>query len=276
MGAARSTWSGSSGFGVCSLLCGIAPNTELLVRLVAFRGSWALLARLGRLPSCSPLFDRADRVGHWCLVRLGGIAAAIGRVVGGPCCQRGRAASLSYQRAGGDPLHLEARNYVPESRDEQMTGPRTSSSRLSRDWSGWSDSGPGRCARTRYRRPIVLVVPSFCGVVCLTSLLLQPATDPLVPPLDFPGPHFHTGERVDRLVYTALVGVRCVRPAVQVSRRYSPTASGVAGLPPHHLLRLPYSGSSLRDVPRLISSSVVRDPLWACCCTCHRARVPRT
>jgi EmrB/QacA subfamily drug resistance transporter len=75
---------GTVGFALASLLCGIAPNPELLIAARVLQGAAAALLTPGSLAMIQGAFAREDRakaIGAWS--GLGSIAAAIGPFVGG-------------------------------------------------------------------------------------------------------------------------------------------------------------------------------------------------
>jgi EmrB/QacA subfamily drug resistance transporter len=75
---------GLHGFTAASIVCGIAPNVEVLILARAAQGVGAALLVPGSLAILSAVFDPGDRaraVGAWS--GLGGIATAIGPFVGG-------------------------------------------------------------------------------------------------------------------------------------------------------------------------------------------------
>ncbi|HJR25072.1 MAG TPA: MFS transporter [Acidimicrobiales bacterium] len=75
---------GLAGFTAASVLCGLAPNVEVLILARAAQGVGAALLVPGSLAILSAVFhpdDRAKAVGAWS--GLGGVATAIGPFVGG-------------------------------------------------------------------------------------------------------------------------------------------------------------------------------------------------
>ena len=75
---------GLVGFTVASVLCGLAPNVEVLIAARALQGIGAALLVPGSLAILSAVFhpdDRARAVGAWS--GLGGVATAIGPFLGG-------------------------------------------------------------------------------------------------------------------------------------------------------------------------------------------------
>jgi EmrB/QacA subfamily drug resistance transporter len=75
---------GTVWFALASLLCGLAPNPEILIAARILQGVGAALLTPGSLAMIQGAFvhdDRAKAIGAW--VGLGGIASAIGPFVGG-------------------------------------------------------------------------------------------------------------------------------------------------------------------------------------------------
>ncbi|MBB6627885.1 MFS transporter [Nocardioides sp. KIGAM211] len=75
---------GTVGFAVASLLCGLAPNPEVLIAARVLQGVAAALLTPGSLAMIQGAFAREDRaaaIGSWS--GLGSIAAALGPFVGG-------------------------------------------------------------------------------------------------------------------------------------------------------------------------------------------------
>lgn len=222
-------------FGVASLLCGIAPNTELLVVARILQGIGGALLTPGSLAILQSSFDRADRaraIGAWS--GLGGIAAAIGPLVGGLLVQ-----AWSWRLAFLINLPIAvvcvwmARKYVPESRDEQMQGhPDIISSVLGAVGLAGLTAALVE-APVRGPDPVVLIA-AVLGVAGLTAfvVLQLKSRDPLVPPDMFRDRTFTLSNALTFVVYTALGGVMMLLVLqLQVSLGYSPTAAGIAGLP---------------------------------------------
>ncbi|ALG05953.1 MFS transporter [Kibdelosporangium phytohabitans] len=222
-------------FGLASLLCGIAPTTELLVAARILQGIGGALLTPGSLAILQSSFDRADRaraIGAWS--GLGGIAAAVGPLVGGLLVQ-----AWSWRLAFLINLPVAvvcvwmARKYVPESRDEQMQGhPDIVSSALGAVGLAGLTAALVE-APVRGADPIVLVA-GILGVAGLTAFVVLQikSHDPLVPPEMFRDRTFTLSNGLTFVVYTALGGVMMLLVLqLQVSLGYGPTAAGVAGLP---------------------------------------------
>ncbi|MCE7009151.1 MFS transporter [Kibdelosporangium philippinense] len=222
-------------FGLASLLCGIAPNTELLVVARVLQGIGGALLTPGSLAILQSSFDRADRaraIGAWS--GLGGIAAAVGPLVGGLLVQ-----AWSWRLAFLINLPIAiicvwmARKYVPESRDEQMQGhPDIVSSALGALGLAGLTAALVE-APVRGADPIVLIA-AVLGIAGLAGFVVFQikSHDPLVPPEMFRDRTFTLSNALTFVVYTALGGVMMLLVLqLQVSLGYSPTAAGIAGLP---------------------------------------------
>lgn len=222
-------------FGLASLLCGIAPTTELLVAARILQGIGGALLTPGSLAILQSSFDRADRaraIGAWS--GLGGIAAAVGPLVGGLLVQlwSWRLAFLINLPVAVVCVWM-ARKYVPESRDEQMTGhPDIVSSVLGAIGLAGATAALVE-APVRGADPVVLIagILGVAGLIAFVVLQLK-SHDPLVPPDMFRDRTFTLSNALTFVVYTALGGVMMLLVLqLQVSLDYSPTAAGVAGLP---------------------------------------------
>ena len=227
---------GVAWFGVSSVLCGVAVNTEMLVAARVLQGIGGALLTPGALAIIQSSFVRGDRaraIGAWS--GLGGIAGALGPLVGGLLVQ-----VWSWRLAFlvNVPIALLCvwftRRYVPESCDQQLGGhPDVFGSVLGAlGLAGLTAAlveGPGR----GFGDPLVfgsLVV----GVVALTSFVVvqRRSRDPLVPPDLFADRTFAVANALTFVVYAALGGVMMLFVLqLQTSLGYSPTLAGVAGVP---------------------------------------------
>ncbi|MFI7148593.1 MFS transporter [Nonomuraea sp. NPDC050022] len=115
---------GTIWFALASALCGLSPNVELLVAARALQGVGGALLTPGSLAIIQASFVRDDRpraVGAWS--GLGGVAAAIGPLLGGVLVQTAgwRWAFLLNLPVAALVVLVTVR-HVPESRDEQAAG----------------------------------------------------------------------------------------------------------------------------------------------------------
>jgi EmrB/QacA subfamily drug resistance transporter len=223
-------------FGVSSVLCGVAQNTEMLVGARILQGVGGALLTPGSLAIIQSSFVRADRaraIGAWS--GLGGIAGAIGPLVGGLLVQAWswRLAFLINVPLGLVVVWL-TRRCVPESHDESMTGrPDLWGSVLGAlGLAGVTAAlveAPGRGAGD----PLV-VGGAIVGVAALAAfvVLQRRQRDPLVPPDIFANRTFVVANLLTFVVYAALGGVMMLFVMqLQVSLGYPPTLAGLASLP---------------------------------------------
>ncbi|MBM7771527.1 EmrB/QacA subfamily drug resistance transporter [Actinokineospora baliensis] len=222
-------------FGVASVLCGLAVSTPMLVASRILQGIGGALLTPGSLAILQAVFHREDRaraIGTWS--GLGGIAAAVGPLVGGLLVQL-----WSWRLAFlvNIPLVvvcvLLAMRYVPETRDEEFTGhPNVLDSVLGAVGLAGITAA---LVELPVRGPDWLVVGSgVVGVVSFTAfvLLQRRQANPLVPPALFANHTFVVANSLTLVVYAALTGVMMLMGLqLQTSLGYSPTAAGVAGLP---------------------------------------------
>jgi EmrB/QacA subfamily drug resistance transporter len=223
-------------FAVSSVLCGVALNTEMLVAARILQGVGGALLAPGSLAIIQLSFHREDRaraIGAWS--GLGGIAGAIGPLVGGLLVQ-----AWSWRLAFliNVPLALAVvwltRKYVSESHDESMTGhPDLWGSVLGAlGLAGVTAAlveAPGRGVAD----PLV-VGGAVVGVTALAAfvILQRRQRDPLVPPDIFANRTFVVANLLTFVVYAALGGVMMLFVMqLQVSLGYAPTLAGLASLP---------------------------------------------
>jgi EmrB/QacA subfamily drug resistance transporter len=223
-------------FGVASGLCAAATSTEMLVAFRILQGIGGALLTPGSLAILQSSFahdDRARAIGAWS--GLGGIAAAVGPLVGGLLVQvwSWRLAFLINLPVAVIVV-LMARRYVPESRDTAATGhPDFGAAAIGAlglaGVTGALVEAPGRGIGD----PIVLVA-LVVGVLGLGAFvwLQHRSREPLVPPSLFRDRTFTLSNALTFVVYAGLGGVLMLMVMqLQVSLGYSPTAAGLAGLP---------------------------------------------
>ncbi|HVV09988.1 MFS transporter [Amycolatopsis sp.] len=223
-------------FGVASALCGLAMSTEMLVVTRILQGVGGALLTPGSLAILQSTFahdDRARAIGAWS--GLGGVAAAVGPLLGGLLVQ---AWSWRLGFLINPPLAVVclwlARKYVPESRDETMSGrPDVLSSVLGALGLAGITAALVEAPSRGVGSPLVWITAllGVAGLAAFVRLQLR-AGDPLVPPALFTDRTFSLANGLTFVVYAALGGVMMLLVLqLQVSLGYSPTAAGVAGLP---------------------------------------------
>jgi EmrB/QacA subfamily drug resistance transporter len=222
-------------FGAASLLCGLAPTTELLVAARVLQGIGGALLTPGSLAILHSVFAKADRsraIGAWS--GLAGVATAIGPLLGGALVQAWswRLAFLINLPVAVVCVWL-ARRYVPESCDESRTGHP--------DVLGSAVGALGLAgvigalveAPVRGADPLV-VTAAVVGLSGLTAFVLLQLRGraPLVPPSLFADRTFVLSNALTFLVYAALGGVMVLMVLqLQVSLHYPPTIAGLASVP---------------------------------------------
>ncbi|WP_447009592.1 MFS transporter [Saccharothrix hoggarensis] len=222
-------------FGAASLLCGLAPTTELLVAARVLQGVGGALLTPGSLAILQSVFVRTDRgraIGAWS--GLSGVATAIGPLVGGLLVEAWswRLAFLVNLPVAAVCVWL-ARRHVPESRDRELTGhPNIGDSVI-------GALGLAGITAALVEAPVrgadaVVVTAAAVGTVSLVAFVVRQrrGRDPLVPPTLFANRTFVLANALTFLVYAALGGVMVLMVLqLQVSLRYPPTTAGLASLP---------------------------------------------
>lgn len=222
-------------FTAASLLCAIAPNSEMLILARLLQGIGGALLTPGSLAMIESSFrpgDRARAIGAWS--GLGGVAAALGPLLGGYLVDAvsWRAIFLINLPIGIFVMVMAGR-HVPETRDP------TASGRL--DVAGATLVGLGLAGTTyalieapgKGADPLILAA-GVGGVAALVAFLLveHRSANPMMPLGIFSSRQFSAANLVTFVVYAALGGVFFLLVAfLQVSLGYSPIAAGAASLP---------------------------------------------
>ena len=224
-------------FTVASAGCTLAPDPATLIAMRALQGVGAALLTPGSLAILEAVFrpqDRAAAVGSWS--GLGGIATAIGPVLGGVLVGAApwgwRLVFLINVPIAAVVITLASR-YVPETRDDEKAG------RL--DVLGAVFAATG-LALTVYALtegpaqhwPVELVVCLVAGVAVLIGFVVVEAREshPMMPLSLFRDREFTAANLVTFVMYGALGGALFLVP-VQLQRvsGYAPVAAGSALLP---------------------------------------------
>ena len=223
-------------FGLSSVLCGLAPSTGVLVAARVLQGVGGALLAPGSLAILQSAFaheDRARAIGAWS--GLGGVAAAVGPLVGGVLVQAWswRLAFLVNVPVAVLCVWL-TRKYVPESRDPQLTGrPDILGTVLGALGLAGVTGALVEAPARGIGDPLVLAAGGV-GVLSLVAfcVLQVRSRDPLVPPEMFRNRTFTVANVLTFLLYAALGGVMMLMVMqLQVSLRYPPVLAGLAGLP---------------------------------------------
>ncbi len=221
-------------FALASLVCGLAPNIQVLIAARALQGVGGALLTPGSLALISASFhgpDRAAAVGAWS--GLGGIAGAIGPFLGGFLVEWSWRAVFLINLPLAAVIVAVALRHVPESRDvESAPGLDVTGTVLAVLGLGGLTYG---LTGLGARGPTAdLVVALVVGVVALVAFVLveRRSTHPLVPPSLFSDRTFSAANAVTLLIYAAL-GVVFLLLVLQLQTvaGFSPLAAGTALLP---------------------------------------------
>jgi EmrB/QacA subfamily drug resistance transporter len=224
-------------FAIASAGCALAPTVQVLVAMRGAQGVAAALLTPGSLAILEAVFRREDRaaaVGAWS--GLGGIAAAVGPVLGGLLVGM---APWGWRLVFLLNLPLAAlvlvvtRKWVPETRDEQAAG------RLDLAGAGYAAFGLGALVYALTEGPVrrwpaSLVVTAAAGVLLLVAFAVNEhrRRDPMMPLSLFRSRQFSAANLVTFLVYAALSGSLFLLPVqLQLVTGFSPLAAGSALLP---------------------------------------------
>jgi EmrB/QacA subfamily drug resistance transporter len=223
-------------FALASLLCGVAPNVEMLIAARALQGIGGALLTPGSLAILQSSFrpeDRSRAIGAWS--GLGGIAGAAGPFLGGWLVQTASwrwvfLINLPFAVA----VVLVTVRHVPESRDPtashhiDVAGATMGALGLGALTYGliaWQDRGFGDA---------VVLLSLALGVLGLGAFLLREkfAKDPMLPLGIFSSALFSATNAVTFAVYAALGGVFFwLVLNLQVVAGFSPIAAGLSLLP---------------------------------------------
>jgi EmrB/QacA subfamily drug resistance transporter len=234
---------GVSWFAAASLLCGLAPNLQLLIAARVLQGVGGALLTPGSLAILQASFhpdDRAQAIGAWS--GLGGIASAVGPFLGGWLIE---AVSWRLIFLLNLPLALAvvvvAMRHVPETSDSESAGQL--------DWAGALLAVLGLSGTTfalieaptaGLGSPTILLA-AVVGAVCLVSFVIVEARgrQPMLPLSLFASRQFTGANLVTLAVYGAFGGAFFLL-VVQLQQvlGYSPLQAGVASLPITVLLLL--------------------------------------
>ncbi len=222
-------------FTAASLLCAVAPSTELLIFARLLQGIGGALLTPGSLALIEASFrpgDRARAIGAWS--GLGGVAGALGPLVGGYLI-----GAISWRAIFFINLPIgifvawAATRHVPESRDPMASG------RL--DLSGAVLAALG-LAGTTYAlieapdkgASAAILVTAIGGVLALIAFFVgeRRSANPMLPLEIFRSRQFSAANAVTFVVYAALGGFFFLLVSfLQISLGYTPIEAGAASLP---------------------------------------------
>jgi EmrB/QacA subfamily drug resistance transporter len=221
-------------FAVASLLCGLAPDVQVLIAARGLQGVGGALLTPGSLAIIAASFhgeDRSAAVGAWS--GLSGIAAAIGPLVGGWLVEINWRLVFLINVPVAVLILIVAVRHVPESRDPDAAGRLDlTGTVLAATGLGALTFGLTRAGEVGFVGSVAVTVAA--GVVALVTFVVVEARSahPLVPLGLFRNPQFSAANAVTLLVYAPL-GVIFVLLVLQlqVVSGWSPLAAGSALLP---------------------------------------------
>ena len=271
---------GLVGFGVTSVLCGLAPTLELLVVGRLAQGAAAALLVPQALAIITATWDGAARgraIGTWAAATSAIVIA--GPLVGGLLVQAVSWRAVFFVNVPIIAIGTYALRYLPESRDEDATG------RF--DWLGAAVIAVGvgglafgatRGEQQRWQDPVAFLA-ILVGAAAVASFpwLMGRRRDPLVPLGLFRERAFSVINLSTFVIYGALyVNMAFQQLYLQGVLGYSPTAAALALLPAAILLTL-ISTRAGRLAGRLGARRfLVAGPLLMAAGLLYLARVPST
>jgi EmrB/QacA subfamily drug resistance transporter len=222
-------------FTIASALCAAAPNAEMLVAARLLQGVGGALLTPGSLALIEASFrptDRARAIGAWS--GLGGVAAAIGPLVGGYLIGAisWRAIFLINIPIGAFVVWA-ATKHVPESRDPNAGG------RLDLLGSVLTALGLAGTTYALIEAPekgasAAVLTTAIGGVLALVAFFVHEhrTANPMLPLGIFSSRQFSAANAVTFVVYAALGGVFFFLVSfLQISMGYTPIEAGSASLP---------------------------------------------
>ncbi|MGH3625660.1 MAG: MFS transporter, partial [Sciscionella sp.] len=228
-------------FALASLLCGVAPNIELLVAARALQGIGGALLTPGSLAIISASFrpeDRTKAVGAWS--GLGGVAGAVGPFVGGWLVEWSWRAVFLINLPFAALIVVMALRHVPESRDIEA-GTRLDIPGTVLCAIGLAGLTYGLTAVGDAGLAPAVVVSLAVGVLALVAFVAvqRRSANPLMPLELFANTQFSAANVATLLMYGALGPVFfLVVLQLQVVAGFSPLAAGTAMLPVTGLMLL--------------------------------------
>lgn len=228
---------GAVWFALASLVCGIAPSSEVLIAARALQGAGAAMLTPGSLAIIEASFHRDDRgsaVGAWS--GLGGIAGALGPFVGGYLIQ---AASWRWIFFINLPIAAAvlwvANRHVPETRDDSVRGMPLDlrAAAVTALGLGAATYGLTEGPERGWGSPVVVgcILAGVAGLVAF--VLLERGREAALVPLElFASRQFSAANAVTFVVYAALGGALFLLPIqLQSTAGFSPLEAGAALVP---------------------------------------------
>jgi EmrB/QacA subfamily drug resistance transporter len=234
---------GATWFAAASLMCGLAPDAQVLIAARVVQGMGGALLTPGSLAIIESSFhpdDRGRAIGAWS--GLGGISGALGPFLGGWLVQ---VATWRLVFLINVPLAalviVVALKHVPESRNPAaghsldlggVVLAATALAGLTYGFTAWPAQGPGSVA---------VITSLSVGVVALVSFVIAEMreSEPMLPLEIFRSKAFTAANLATFVVYAALGGVLfLVVLNLQVVAKFTPLAAGTAILPSTVLMLL--------------------------------------
>lgn len=221
-------------FALASLLCGLAPNLELLIAGRALQGVGGALLTPGSLALISASFrgpDRAAAIGAWS--GLGGIAGAVGPFLGGWLVEWSWRAVFLLNLPLAALVVAVALRHVPETRDREaapgLDVPGTVLAVVALGALTWSLTELGAQGATAVPLGVLAV---GLGALVVFVIVERRSPHPLVPPQLFADRSFSGANAATLLVYGALgVVFLLLVLQLQIVGGFSPLVAGTALLP---------------------------------------------
>jgi EmrB/QacA subfamily drug resistance transporter len=222
-------------FTAASLLCAVAPSTELLIFARLVQGVGGALLTPGSLAIIEASFrpgDRARAIGAWS--GLGGVAGALGPLVGGYLI-----GAISWRAIFVINLPIgifvawAATRHVPETSDPMATG------RIDLRGAALAALGLAGTTYALIEAPgkgasAAILIAGIGGVLALAAFFVgeHRSANPMLPLEIFRSRQFSAANGVTFVVYAALGGFFFLLVSfLQISLGYTPIEAGIASLP---------------------------------------------
>jgi EmrB/QacA subfamily drug resistance transporter len=222
-------------FTAASLLCAVAPSTELLIFARLIQGIGGALLTPGSLALIEASFrpgDRARAIGAWS--GLGGVAGALGPLLGGYLIGAISWRAIFFINLPiGAFVAWAATRHVPESRDPMASGrldlPGAVLAALGLAGTTYAlIEAPGQGASA------AVLATGIGGALALVAFFVgeRRSANPMLPLEIFRSRQFSAANGVTFVVYAALGGVFFLLVSfLQISLGYTPIEAGAASLP---------------------------------------------
>jgi EmrB/QacA subfamily drug resistance transporter len=228
-------------FTAASVLCALAPNSEILIAARVIQGIGGALLTPGSLAIIEATFypeDRGRAIGAWSA--LGGISTAIGPLLGGWLIEAVSWRAIFFMNI---PLGVfvvwAAARHIPETRDPMIKG------KLDFPGSVLASIALAGLTFTLIQAPVdgvgspMVLTALLLGLASAVAFVIveQRSPEPMLPLSIFDSKQFTSANFVTFVVYAALGGVFFLLVVfLQVALGYSPVAAGAASLPVTALL----------------------------------------